>query len=145
MSEQTWKERIYGLFVQAGDEGLTRDECRQALNGHPSTIGGRITELVREGRITESGRFRKTSSGKLAAVMVLTDRRIEIDEKSRRGWKRVSLIRLLKGVGISGFELRRVGKLWELQVPGRPPQRSNNFADMLKELGEHVERLEIRS
>lgn len=138
----TWKERIYGLYVQTGDEGLTIDEARQAFpKGHPSTIGGRIGDLKREGRIEESGRFRKTASGQMAAVLVVAGTRRQVDAKHRRGWKRVSLIRLLKGVGISGFELRRVEKLWELQVPGRPPQRSDNFADMLQALGEYVERL----
>ena len=141
MAAQTWKERIYTLFVEAGDEGMTRDECKRALDGHHSTIGGRITDLVREGRIEESGKFRKTRRGHQAAVLVVTGLRKEVDARHRRGWKRVSLIRLLQGVGISGFELRRVGKLWELQVPGRPPQRSNNFADMLQALGEYVERL----
>jgi hypothetical protein len=48
--------------------GLTDEEIQRTLRLNPSTERPRRIELVREGKIRDSGRTRKTASGRAATV-----------------------------------------------------------------------------
>jgi len=50
--------------------GATRDEVAQAMEMRLQTVCARMRELVVKGYVVDSGRRRKTTSGRMAAVMV---------------------------------------------------------------------------
>lgn len=49
-------------------EGMTDDEIQSCLDMNPSTVRPRRVELVRDGLVEDSGKRRKTRSGRLATV-----------------------------------------------------------------------------
>jgi len=59
---------VYGEIINTG--GATDQEIQQALNLDPSTQRPRRVELVHMGQVRDSGRKRKTVSGRMAVVWV---------------------------------------------------------------------------
>lgn len=66
-----WRERICRLVARAGDYGVTCDEAEVITTGSHQTVSARFRELVLADRIMDSGRRRKTRSGRNANVYVL--------------------------------------------------------------------------
>lgn len=57
------------LYLQSrGEDGATDEECQLALSMNPSTQRPRRVELVRSGLVKDSGRKRRTASGREAVV-----------------------------------------------------------------------------
>ena len=56
---------------QAGERGMTADECAEALHMWPFTVRPRCTELGRKGIIRDSGKRRKNVTGRMAIVWVV--------------------------------------------------------------------------
>lgn len=56
--------------ITASPNGLTADEVAEQLGVTPFACRPRLSELVAQMKIKESGRTRENASGKLAAVMV---------------------------------------------------------------------------
>jgi transcription initiation factor IIE alpha subunit len=63
----TDREAVLALLVRK-PAGLTDEEIQHALGINPSTQRPRRIELVRDGKVRDSGRVRKTTSGRDAAV-----------------------------------------------------------------------------
>jgi len=66
--------RLRGLVLAAlrGSRGLTDEELQQQLAMNPSTERPRRVELVKLGRVVDSGARRPTLSGRAAVVWVAT-------------------------------------------------------------------------
>jgi len=64
---------VYAAIRGAGPDGLTDEEGIGRTGLSPSTYRPRRVELVAGGMVRESGRTRKTASGRKAAVWVATD------------------------------------------------------------------------
>lgn len=62
--------RLVYDHIKSQDEGATCDECEVSLDLKHQTCSARITELKRLGSIVDTGRRRKTRSGRGAAVYV---------------------------------------------------------------------------
>ncbi len=87
--------QVYGVIARGG---ATCEECETALGMKHQTASARIRELKDKHLVRDSGRRRKTTSGRLAAVMVVYevssdckhDRTKWIDEpvNKRYGWLR---------------------------------------------------------
>lgn len=76
----TQRRRVLDHIARTG--GATDEEMQQALDMNPSTQRPRRVELVDDGWVEDSGRTRKTPSGRDAVVWVLT-------EQGRGEWKEV--------------------------------------------------------
>lgn len=62
------RELIYGYIYHAGRFGHTLDELSIMLHRNPNALSGRLTELVRAGRIIVSEERRLTRAGCKARV-----------------------------------------------------------------------------
>ena len=68
---QSW---VYRTIKDAGDYGVTDDELFMELpTDNQSSIRPRRIELVRAGLVKDSGRKRKTSSGRQATVWIINE------------------------------------------------------------------------
>lgn len=64
----TQRRRVLEAIARAGERGLTDEELQDALGMNPSTERPRRVELVEGEWIIDSGRRRRTRSGRLAVV-----------------------------------------------------------------------------
>lgn len=64
------RNRVRGAYA-AMTKGMTADECAAALREDKLSIRPRVSELVHDGFLKDSGTRRKNKSGKSAAVFVL--------------------------------------------------------------------------
>lgn len=69
----TQRRQVLDLIAASTDRGRTDEELESILRGRHQAVSARRNELVRDGWIVDSGRRRKTTSGRLAVVWVLTD------------------------------------------------------------------------
>jgi hypothetical protein len=60
--------KVYDAVALRGTEGATCDEVEVALDGRHQTISSRIRHLVQIGALVDSGRRRRTRSGRTARV-----------------------------------------------------------------------------
>lgn len=67
------RERVYG-FIRASRDGCTIDEIAAGLEILTATCCGRVAELKEAKLIKDSGRTRKTRSGREAVVLVACER-----------------------------------------------------------------------
>jgi len=67
----TLRERVFRHILRCGSVGSTDDEVERALDLRHQTVSPRRRELVLLGAVVDSGRRRRTSSGRTAAVYVL--------------------------------------------------------------------------
>lgn len=65
-------DRVLTFLASCGEEGATDDEGEAALKMKPQTYTPRRGELVRAGLVVDTGRRRKTASGRPAAVWIVT-------------------------------------------------------------------------
>lgn len=66
------REAVCEAIRAAGADGLTDEEMLSATGLQPSTGRPRRVELVQAGRVIDSGRTRRTKSGRSAVVWVTT-------------------------------------------------------------------------
>lgn len=66
----TLRERVFRHIAYREAWGMTDEECQDALAMNPSTQRPRRVELVRAGRVVDSGRTRPTRSGRQAVVWI---------------------------------------------------------------------------
>lgn len=71
-ARQTLQARVLDLIRAAGYAGLTDEQIITILNMNPSTERPRRIELQEAGKIVDSGRTRKTRSGRNAVVWVIS-------------------------------------------------------------------------
>lgn len=69
----TQRQLVHSLIALAGERGLTDEEIQTASDLNPSTERPRRVELVDAGFVMDSGRTRKTSSGRNAVVWVAVE------------------------------------------------------------------------
>jgi predicted transcriptional regulator len=69
-SVPTLQACVMACFVAAGDDGATCDEVEQETGLRHQTASARVRELALAALIHDSGRRRKTSSGRSARVYV---------------------------------------------------------------------------
>lgn len=69
----TLRARVLAVFERCGAHGATCDEVERDMDGRHQTISARVYELRNGGWIVDSGRTRKTRSGRQAIVYVLTE------------------------------------------------------------------------
>jgi hypothetical protein len=62
---------VFAAILQAGDNGATCDEIELLLNQPHQTVSARIYDLVREGRIHNTGHSRITRAGAAAIVYAI--------------------------------------------------------------------------
>lgn len=62
------RARVLGFLIETG--GATDEEVQLGLDMNPSTVRPRRGELVKMGRVKDSGQRRKTRSGRWAVVWV---------------------------------------------------------------------------
>ncbi len=67
----TVREKVYSIYRNHSPYGLTADEAGWYLGIGPFTIRPRVTELKRQGRLTDSGVRRRNGSGKKAIVLII--------------------------------------------------------------------------
>jgi len=65
------RRQVYSAIDKYGDRGLTCDEVEVALGLRHQTASARINELSNRAFIIDSGRRRKTRSGRDAVVWVV--------------------------------------------------------------------------
>lgn len=65
------RERVYRAIADAGERGMTDDELQVELALEGSTERPRRVELVQSHRIVDSGAWRRTRSGRRAAVWIV--------------------------------------------------------------------------
>jgi hypothetical protein len=63
--------RVYAAVESAGEDGRTCDEVEVLMDGRHQTISSRIRHLVQIGCLVDSGRRRRTRSGRTARVYVV--------------------------------------------------------------------------
>ena len=68
---QSFKMRVLSFIATAGNRGCTDEEIQIALEINPSTQRPRRVDLVRDGAVEDSGRQRKTRSGRNATVWII--------------------------------------------------------------------------
>lgn len=66
------RAKVYAAICNAGRDGLTDEEGIERTGLPPSTYRPRRVELVTGGMVVDSGRTRKTASGRKAGVWVAT-------------------------------------------------------------------------
>ena len=64
---------VYAIIVDTGPDGITCDACEVALSLAHQTCSARVRELVQKHAIVDTGRRRKTRSGRAARVYVATE------------------------------------------------------------------------
>jgi predicted ArsR family transcriptional regulator len=69
--------RVLDYLRGCGERGATDEELVEALRLSPSTARPRRIELVKAGLVRDSGRTRKTNSGREATVWVATNQQGE--------------------------------------------------------------------
>jgi len=69
----TLQSKVLGIFKDVKEYGKTCDDIEYILSGRHQSISARIRELVQLGHIVDSGRRRKTRSGRNAAVYVAVE------------------------------------------------------------------------
>lgn len=62
-------------YARSKPLGVTCDECAQHFGVSPNQISGRLTELLAQGRLVRTAERRKTRSGCMAKVLLVTQRR----------------------------------------------------------------------
>lgn len=70
-SSQTFKSMVHSFIKTSGDYGCTDEEIQTSLEMNPSTQRPRRVDLVRDGVVEDSGKQRKTRSGRNAVVWVI--------------------------------------------------------------------------
>jgi len=65
---RSMRAQVLGWFISRGEHGGTNDECEQALRMRTQTVTARVNELHRLGLLRDSGRRRKTRTGRRAIV-----------------------------------------------------------------------------
>ncbi len=65
---ETLRVKLLLALREAGECGLTDQEMQRALNMDPSTQRPRRGELVKDGKVIDSGLRRRTASGRQAVV-----------------------------------------------------------------------------
>ena len=68
---KTLRARVLAYIIGQGAHGVTDDEGEAALGIKPQTYTPRRGELVAQGLVVDSGRRRKTTSGRPAAVWIV--------------------------------------------------------------------------
>ena len=68
---RTLKSKVHQFIVSRGADGCTDEEVQTALEMNPSTQRPRRVDLVRDGVVEDSGKQRKTQSGRNATVWVI--------------------------------------------------------------------------
>lgn len=71
LSAETLRAQALAYIRARGADGATDDEVQHAMNMNGSTERPRRCELVARGLIRDSGRVRKTRSGRAAIVWTL--------------------------------------------------------------------------
>lgn len=79
------RERVYAFILDRGQDGATDDEGEAALGIKPQSYTPRRGELVADGRVVDSGRRRKTTSGTPAAVWIAAERAPTSTDPSGQG------------------------------------------------------------
>jgi hypothetical protein len=69
-SSDTLRERVYQALLERGAFGATDQELQRLLGMHEQTQGPRRNELVRQGKVRDSGERRPTVSGRSAKVWI---------------------------------------------------------------------------
>jgi transcription initiation factor IIE alpha subunit len=64
----TRRQKVYAYLADRGAAGATDEEIQIALEMNPSTQRPRRIELIRLGRVIDSGERRETTSGRKATV-----------------------------------------------------------------------------
>ena len=64
------REIIYNWILERGEYGATRDEIFNHFGYRMNTVTPRVRELLDEGRIIETDKFRLTTAGRKARVLV---------------------------------------------------------------------------
>jgi hypothetical protein len=111
---QHLRAACYVHVLASGDVGVTCDEVEVIMEGRHQTISPRIRELVSEGRIIDSGRRRKTRSGRNAAVYIATVNAPQglvaeaAQPKKEKPWHKVTLGEVAAAFGQDGFEIEHV-------------------------------------
>ena len=67
------RERALTAYRDAGQRGLTADECARVIGATVLAVRPRVTELRQLGWITRTGERRQNDSGLGASVLVITD------------------------------------------------------------------------
>ena len=70
----TLQAEVFRLISIAGSDGMTCDEVENLMDGRHQTISARIRELSQMNMIRDSGKVRKTRSGRNARVYVRAER-----------------------------------------------------------------------
>jgi hypothetical protein len=66
------RNAILELFKEAGSKGLTQDDVEMLLASGTRSKGQRVNELEEAGQISKIGQRRKTRSGRMAEIYVMT-------------------------------------------------------------------------
>ena len=66
------RAKVLTLLALAGSDGMTGEECHEALGLNPYSVRPRLTELDRHGLVAASGQ-RENSRGNPEVVWTLTD------------------------------------------------------------------------
>lgn len=69
----TLRERVHCELIRRGRAGATDEELQVALGMSIPTETARRNELLRAGIVRDSGRRRRTTSGRTATVWVISD------------------------------------------------------------------------
>ena len=70
----TLRALAFRTIASAGDDGLTHGELAMLAGKRHYSIAPRVTELVEQGYVRDSGKRRPTDTGSPAIVWVLTER-----------------------------------------------------------------------
>ena len=68
---ESMEERVFRFIEGCAERGATCDEVERRLKLKHQTVSARINGLKKNGRIIRCGKFRKTSSGHDAEVLVV--------------------------------------------------------------------------
>jgi hypothetical protein len=77
-------DRVLAFLVSRGADGATDEEAEKALRMKPQTYTPRRGELVKAGLVADTGRRRGTTSGRSAAVWVVTAHAMKHTEGGRQ-------------------------------------------------------------
>src|SRR4029077_1402792 len=64
------RQSVLDLIAARGEAGLIVEEVSSRLNMRYTSASARVSELKATGAVVDTGRRRKTSSGRMAAVVV---------------------------------------------------------------------------
>lgn len=82
---RTVKDQV--LEILRGSEGLTNDEMEAAIGGTHQTVSPRVHELAQAGRVVDTGKRRRSRSGKPAIVWRVAEQAIAA-RPIRTTWKK---------------------------------------------------------